>query len=53
VAWLANKLAEFEQKLDAGSVIIPGALCRAVQVAAGDLIVADFEGLGSISVRFV
>jgi len=53
VAWLANKLAEFEQKLAAGSVIIPGALCRAVPVAAGDTIIAGFEGLGSVSARFV
>ncbi len=53
VAWLANKLAEFGQTLTAGSVIIPGALCRAVEVGAGDSIVANFEGLGSVSVRFV
>jgi 2-keto-4-pentenoate hydratase len=53
VAWLANKLAEFGQTLAAGSVIIPGALCRAVEVGAGDSIVANFEGLGSVSVRFV
>lgn len=53
VAWLANKLAEFGQTLAAGSVIIPGALCRAVEVAAGDSITASFEGLGSVSVRFV
>ena len=53
MAWLANKLAEFEQKLAAGSVIIPGALCRAVPVAAGDTIIAGFEGLGSVSARFV
>jgi 2-keto-4-pentenoate hydratase len=53
VAWLANKLAEFSQTLAAGSVVIPGALCRAIDVRAGDLIVANFEGLGSVSVRFV
>jgi 2-keto-4-pentenoate hydratase len=53
LAWLANKLAEFGQTLAEGSVIIPGALCRAVDVRAGDSIVANFEGLGSVSVRFV
>jgi 2-keto-4-pentenoate hydratase len=53
VAWLANKLAEFGQTLAAGSIIIPGALCRAVDVAAGDSIVARFDDLGAVSVRFV
>jgi 2-keto-4-pentenoate hydratase len=53
VAWLANKLAEFGQTLAAGSLIIPGALCRAVDVGAGDSIIANFEGLGSVTVRFV
>ena len=53
VAWLANKLAEFGEAITAGSVIIPGALCRAVPIEVGDSIVASFEGLGSVSVRFV
>ncbi len=53
VAWLANKLAEFGQLLAAGSIVIPGALCRAVTVAAGDSITARFGPLGSVSVRFV
>lgn len=53
VVWLANKLAEFGQTLAAGSVIIPGALCRAVDVGTGDSVIANFEGLGSVTVRFV
>ncbi|MDO8434751.1 MAG: 2-keto-4-pentenoate hydratase [Candidatus Binatus sp.] len=53
VAWLANKLAEFGQTLAAGSVVIPGALCRAVEVAAGDSITARYDHLGTVSVRFV
>ena len=53
VAWLANKLAEFGQTLAGGSIIIPGALCRAIDVAAGDLFVARFDHLGAVSMRFV
>jgi 2-keto-4-pentenoate hydratase len=53
LAWLANKLAEFGQTLAAGSVVIPGALCRAVDVTAGDSITAHFGPLGAVSVRFV
>jgi 2-keto-4-pentenoate hydratase len=53
VAWLANKLAEFGESLAAGSIVIPGALCRAVAVGAGDSITARFGPLGSVSVSFV
>lgn len=53
VAWLGNKLAEFGESLAAGSIVIPGALCRAVPVAAGDAIEASFGSLGAVSIRFV
>jgi 2-keto-4-pentenoate hydratase len=53
VAWLANKLAEFGQSLAAESIVIPGALCRAVPVATGDAIAASFGPLGSVSIKFV
>ncbi len=52
VAWLANKLAEFDVTLKAGEVILPGALSAAVTVQAGDFIQATFDHLGSVSVRF-
>jgi 2-keto-4-pentenoate hydratase len=53
VAWLANKLAEFGVSLKAGEVILPGALCRAIEVKSGDVVRAEFAGLGQVSVRFV
>lgn len=53
VAWLGNKLAEFGVSLKAGEVILPGALCRAIEVKRGDLVRAEFGGLGQVSVRFV
>jgi len=53
VAWLANKLAEFDVTLRAGEVILPGALSAAVTVQAGDAVRATFDRLGSVSVRFV
>lgn len=52
VAWLANKLAEFDVTLKAGEVILPGALSAAVTVEAGDSVRATFDHLGSVSVRF-
>ncbi|MDB5080615.1 MAG: hypothetical protein JWP00_2539 [Chloroflexi bacterium] len=53
VAWLGNKLAEFGVSLKAGEVILPGALCRALEVTRGDMVLAEFGGLGQVSVRFV
>ena len=53
VAWLGNKLAEFGVGLKAGEVILPGALCRAIEVRQGDEVRAEFAGLGQVSVRFV
>ncbi len=52
VAWLANAVGQFGVCLSAGDVIMPGALCGAVDVVAGDLFQATYDGLGSVSVRF-
>ena len=52
VAWLANKLAEFDISLKAGHIILSGALTAAQPAAAGDAFSAIFAGLGSASVFF-
>ena len=52
VAWLANAVGRFGVSLNAGDIIMPGALCSAVDVGAGDLLQASFDGLGTVSVRF-
>jgi 2-keto-4-pentenoate hydratase len=53
VAWLANKVALFGVKLEAGHVILPGSCTRAHDVVAGDHIRADFDLLGQVQVSFV
>jgi 2-keto-4-pentenoate hydratase len=53
VAWLANAVGQFGVSLNAGDIVMPGALCGAVDVAAGDLLQASYDGLGTVSVRFV
>jgi 2-keto-4-pentenoate hydratase len=53
VAWLANAVGQFGVSLNAGDIVMPGALCGAVDVAAGDLLHASYDGLGTVSVRFV
>jgi 2-keto-4-pentenoate hydratase len=53
VAWLANKMAEFEIHLKAGEVVLSGALTASVAPAAGDYFEACFDRLGTARVRFV
>lgn len=52
VAWLANKLHEFDIPLKAGEVILSGALSAAVDAVKGDVFTARFAHLGQVSVRF-
>src|SRR5262249_30983109 len=52
VAWLANRLADFDDSLLAGQVVLPGAMCASVFAEAGDTFRADFRHLGSVSVTF-
>ena len=53
VAWLANKVAAFGVALEPGNVIMPGSCTRMIPIAAGDHIRADFDVLGTVSVKFV
>ena len=52
IAWLANKLHEFEITLKKGELILPGALSAAMAVEVGDTVKADFGPLGSASMTF-
>ena len=53
VAWLANALAGYERALEAGEVILTGALTPVADAHAGDVFSATFAGLGSVTARFV
>jgi 2-keto-4-pentenoate hydratase len=53
VAWLANTLAARGQSLDAGHIVLPGALTTAPFAHAGDVFHASFAGLGTVRCRFV
>jgi 2-keto-4-pentenoate hydratase len=52
VAWLANKLAGFGQKLRAGDVVLPGALHKMVPAEGGDTFRAEFAHLGAVNASF-
>ncbi len=52
VAWLANKLSEFDIELKEGSIVMAGALTAAQVVERGDNFTVNFYGMGSLSVKF-
>lgn len=52
VAWLANTLKELGSALKAGEVVLSGALGPITPVEAGDEIVAEIRGLGTVSCKF-
>ncbi|MFK0174296.1 2-keto-4-pentenoate hydratase [Streptomyces sp. NPDC090306] len=51
VAWLANVLGERGVTLEAGQLIMTGALHSAVPITAGDTFVAEFDQLGSVTLH--
>jgi 2-oxo-hept-3-ene-1,7-dioate hydratase len=52
VAWLANKIAVFDEQLNAGDVVLAGSFTRPTTVVRGDVLHADYGALGNISFRF-
>jgi 2-oxo-hept-3-ene-1,7-dioate hydratase len=53
VAWLANKLAQHGDKLEAGEIVLAGSFTRPMWVEKGDTVLADYGPLGTITCRFV
>src|SRR3954451_5088460 len=49
LVWLANTVGARGVTLEAGQVILPGAVCAMVPVAAGDTFTARFSGLGTVT----
>lgn len=52
-AWLANKLAPFGEKLEAGEIILGGSFTAPLPAREGDTFQVDYGPLGSIGVRFI
>jgi 2-keto-4-pentenoate hydratase len=51
VAWLAAALAGRGEALEAGTVILTGGLTASTSLRTHNLVMAEFDGLGSIVVR--
>lgn len=52
IAWLANRLAEHGEHLEAGLPILAGAFTRPIFLAGGDTIQVDYGPLGQVACRF-
>lgn len=52
VAWAANTLGRLGATLEAGHVVMPGAMHASVPAAPGDEFTAAFDGLGEVTVVF-
>ena len=53
VAWLANKLAPWDEHLEAGEVVLGGSFTRPTTALPGDPFHADYGPLGAVSFRLV
>ena len=52
VAWLANKLAPYDEQLEAGDVVLGGSFTRPTPAVRGDIFHVDYGPLGAIAFRF-
>jgi 2-oxo-3-hexenedioate decarboxylase len=50
VAWFVRKLATRGRRLEAGTVVMAGALTAAVPVGPGDVITVEFDRIGTVEV---
>jgi 2-oxo-hept-3-ene-1,7-dioate hydratase len=52
VVWLARRMALYDQRIEAGQVILSGSFIRPVECPSGSEITADFGNFGTVSVSF-
>ncbi|KQV41362.1 2-oxo-hept-4-ene-1,7-dioate hydratase [Rhizobium sp. Root1204] len=52
VAWLANRLAQYGDSIEAGQIVLAGSFIRPIETRHGDTICADFGPYGSVSLYF-
>jgi 2-oxo-hept-3-ene-1,7-dioate hydratase len=53
VAWLANRIAQYDEQLNAGDFVMSGSFTRPTQASRGDVLHADYGPLGNVAFRFV
>ena len=52
VVWLARRMALYDQRIEAGHVILSGSFIRPIECSSGAKIVADFGEFGDVRISF-
>ena len=52
IAWLANRLAQYGQRIEAGQIVLSGSFIRPIEARHGDTILADFGPMGTVGCHF-
>lgn len=52
VVWLARRMAQYDQQIEPGHIVLSGSFIRPVECASGSRIRADFGPFGSVGVNF-
>lgn len=52
VVWLARRMAQYGQRIEAGQIILSGSFIRPVECPPGTRIHADFAAFGSVDISF-
>ncbi|MGB0913822.1 MAG: hypothetical protein ACPGSW_09530, partial [Phaeobacter italicus] len=52
VLWLARRMAEYGQQIEAGDIVLSGSFIRPIECPPGTEIAADFGPFGSVSINF-
>lgn len=52
VLWLARRMAEYGQTIDAGDIVFSGSFVRPIEAPAGSEFDADFGPFGSVNIAF-
>ena len=53
VAWLANRIAAYDEQLAAGDIVLGGSFTRPTAAQPGDSFHVDYGPLGSVALRFI
>ena len=52
VVWLAQRMAHYGQRIEAGQIILSGSFIRPVECPPGTDIAADFGPFGNVAIKF-
>lgn len=52
IVWLVNRLAQYDDRVEAGETVLSGSFIRPVEARHGDTIMADFGAFGTVTCHF-